>query len=474
MLIEINRFVEAMSRATDFAEAEMLNILPYHEKRVGILAGRMGEYMGLDRETIYALTMAGALHDCALAEYLDDEFTESGGGHVKSELDMEPHCRAGERMIKNFPFYSLVKGAILHHHDRADGSGALGAKAEDTPMYGQILHIADGADARFSLYTMDPDKYRELMAWVEKNTGSIFSPECSRIFREALDYDIFDRIQGEGSIAMLEEMLPSMKVDISTSVLREISEILAHTTDYKSHFTWRHSLGIAEKAETLGHYYGYDQEKCDKLYIAGALHDIGKLLVPNDILEKPAKLTSEEYQTIQNHAMGTWKLLHPIGGMEDITRWAALHHEKLDGSGYPFGMTGDQLGHEERMMACLDIYQAMTEERPYKPGLTHEEAMRILYKMGRAGQLDEQIIEDINCCCGGYCTIPPEHSANTTATRGSGVPVTSGVDNSVTPEPGTTAQRWRCPVCGYIHEGSLPAGFICPRCEQPGSIFERD
>ncbi len=453
MLIEFTKFINAVSTATDFVEAEIRGLPHYHEKRVALLANRMAACLGMDEDTVYALTLAGALHDCAFSEYLSDEYSASGG--TQEELNMASHCRTGERMLLSFPFYEKVAGAVLYHHDRADGRGALGKRAGETPLCAQILHIADMADIRFSLYTMSPEKFAELRAWISTETGAAFSPEVSRCFLDAVDYPLLESIAGENAPEAFRAAVPCVRIDVSVHVLRELATFLAHITDYKSHFTWRHSLGIAEKAELIGEYYGYSREMCDKLFIAGALHDLGKLLIPNDILEKPGKLTPEEYREITNHALGTWELLHGIGGMEDITRWAALHHEKLDGSGYPFGYTAKDLGKNERLMACLDIYQALVEERPYKHGLSHAEAMAILNKMGAAGQLDTDIIRDIDAC----------HAVHSTAAA---QPAPQQAE-----ERSYAGEAWRCPVCGYVYEGPLPPDFICPRCEQPGTIFER-
>lgn len=219
-------------------------------------------------------------------------------------------------------------------------------------------------------------------------------------------------------------------------------------------------MGIAKKAEMMGEYYGLDDDICSCLYIAGALHDIGKLMIPENILEKPGKLTREEYSEIQNHAMGTYRMLSNIGGLEDITRWAALHHEKLDGSGYPFGLKGNQLGKMERLMACLDIYQALCEERPYKKGFSHKAAIDILKEMGANNQLDPEIIKDIDDCMGSYET---ENNAS--------FQISSDDDN--TELFVGEKEFWRCPVCGYQYDGTLPEEFICPRCEQPGTVFVR-
>ena len=116
-------------------------------------------------------------------------------------------------------------------------------------------------------------------------------------------------------------------------------------------------------------------------------------------------------------------------------------------------MKADSLGKNERLLACLDIYQALVEERPYKAGLSHQEAIDILHKMGNEGQLDDGIINDIDKC----------FIATNVHSKKSAEPLESIHDK----------EAWKCPVCGYIYEGELPQDFICPRCEQPRSIFKK-
>ena len=146
----------------------------------------------------------------------------------------------------------------------------------------------------------------------------------------------------------------------------------------------------------MGSFYGYDEEKLTKLYLAGCLHDIGKLVIDRDVLEKPDKLTDTEYIHIQTHAYYTFFILSPIRGLKDVTAWASNHHEKLDGTGYPFGKKASELTKEERLLGCLDIYQALSEKRPYKSGMSHEQSMKILYDMADTGKLDSDICKDID------------------------------------------------------------------------------
>ena len=150
----------------------------------------------------------------------------------------------------------------------------------------------------------------------------------------------------------------------------------------------------------LARHMGFDEETAQKMYLAGALHDIGKVAIGNEILEKPGKLTEDEFKTMKHHAAYTYYILSGVDDFEEIRDWTAFHHERLDGSGYPFGKSAANLNTQERMMACIDIYQALTEGRPYKQGMPHEKAYGILRDMAEKGWIDAGIVEEIDACFG--------------------------------------------------------------------------
>jgi HD-GYP domain-containing protein (c-di-GMP phosphodiesterase class II) len=145
-----------------------------------------------------------------------------------------------------------------------------------------------------------------------------------------------------------------------------------------------------------GGYYGYDKSRRAELYLAAALHDIGKLVTPRKILEKPGKLNDEEFLIIQDYVRLTYELLKGIKGFESICNTASRHHEKLNGAGYPFGLKGDQLNFNDRLLAGIDVYQAVSEERPYHSRRNHGETMPILYAMADAGVLDRDVVGDLD------------------------------------------------------------------------------
>ena len=114
----------------------------------------------------------------------------------------------------------------------------------------------------------------------------------------------------------------------------------------------------------------------------------------------PDKLTDDDFSKMKNHAGYTYLILSEVNDFEEIRDWAAFHHEKLNGKGYPFGKTAAELNEPERMMACVDIYQALTEDRPYKKGLSHEKTCDILDDMSQNGFIDSDISKTIRECFG--------------------------------------------------------------------------
>ena len=397
-----NDLIYSISYALDYVERDVVMVSTHHSKRVAYLAASMGRALGCAREDLLNLAACAALHDNALSEYQQKKLLD--GQELTPENFMENlgyHCTVGEKNISQLSFYPSVRGAILCHHERADGRGPFGRTAAETPVFSRLIHIADTVDAQFDLSAVPPEKYRQIRLFVRAGTDTLYDPQTAETFLDCFSSPEKLSLDPEGLDRRLAEELPEVRAEYSPGELIRLAGIFSKIIDYKSPFTCDHSQGIAEKARRMGAWYGWDEDTQAQLYLAGALHDVGKLMVRADLLEKPGKLTAEEYGHVQNHAYGSYLVLHDIRGMEEISRWAYLHHEKLDGSGYPFGKTAAELNQKERLMACLDIYQALREPRPYKDGMPHEKAMELLSGMARAGKLDADIVRDIGACFGG-------------------------------------------------------------------------
>jgi putative nucleotidyltransferase with HDIG domain len=148
-----------------------------------------------------------------------------------------------------------------------------------------------------------------------------------------------------------------------------LCEAFAGIVDAKSPFTFQHSIGVTEVAVGLAREMGLGSPKVTIIRRAALLHDIGKLGVSNAILDKPGKLTSGEWEIMKMHPVYTKKILAIITGFEEIAAVSAAHHERLDGSGYPDGMSAKELTLAARIIAVADVFQALTEKRAYRDSM---------------------------------------------------------------------------------------------------------
>lgn len=436
MRTERNQLLTVLSEALDCVEKELIGVTDHHAKRVAMCCIRMAEHTQLTQDERDALAVSALLHDSALSEYRERYL--SGTDLVQV---LTGHCRVGEENLRFIPG-DVSRDFVLYHHERADGSGPFALTAEETPLGAQLIHVADQLDRNFPLGSATAADLPALRAFLDDNRGTFFAPQVCEYMNAVLTEE-FLRELSDDNIALSKVQIPDA---ICETDLRALSGLFARVIDYKSSFTRAHSVGLAEKAEAMARYYRWDDEQAEQLYCAGALHDIGKLMVERDVLEKPGKLDQREYQHIQSHAFETHRLLSMLRGMEDITRWASNHHEKLNGKGYPFGLTAQELDQKSRLLACLDIYQALTEDRPYKAGMTHTKAISILREMAEKGELDSAITEDI------ACAFHTEDSGDTAA----------------------VTALFQCSVCGHIYEGdTMPDHYECPVCGQRETAFLR-
>jgi HD-GYP domain-containing protein (c-di-GMP phosphodiesterase class II) len=162
--------------------------------------------------------------------------------------------------------------------------------------------------------------------------------------------------------------------------------------DFRSRFTASHTSGVAAVAGFLAPLAGIGGSAARRVAVAAGLHDLGKLAVPSEILEKERPLAQEERTALRDHPAYGWRILERVQGMEEINRWANLHHELLDGSGYPFGLSAGEIPHESRLVAVADVFTALTEERPYRRGMSPREAVGILGDMADEGALDHELV----------------------------------------------------------------------------------
>jgi len=402
--VRMDSLIKSIAAALDIVESELVGTSTNHGKRIAVLCAKMGKVLGKNTEEITALTVCALLHDSALTEYILSEKMDGD-----SDKAMKKHCEIGQRNVDALCFKTNVKDFVLYHHEHADGTGPFGIREGEGPLEAELITIADSLDAKYHLQRLTQEELPGIRNIIVNETGKHYGKKAAQTMLEILDWSTILSLKDDVIKQTAVDSLSPWTVDVQTETVLGLAGFVARIIDYKSAFTHKHSTQIANKAWFMGKYYKYDMEKLSELYLAAALHDLGKLAIPSEILEKPGKLTNEEFDIIKRHVRITWELLKDVEGFETICQWASNHHEKADGNGYPFGKKVNDLDFNSKLLVCLDLYQAICEERPYHPGRNHADTMKIINEMADTGKIDKDIVKDIDIVLAPYdCKdIPP-------------------------------------------------------------------
>jgi len=383
------------SRAFDIIEAELVGASKYHSLRVAALCAKMGRETGYDNDSLSALFFCALFHDNALTEYT---LTQRLGGY--KEIDLKPHCEYGQRNVEWLPFKKNIDGYILHHHSCESGAGPFGVR--EFPHEAALIGAADMVDVINNLQRITPNGLSALRDKVASCIGSFSTTSALEKLLDILDAELLESLRDENIHTTVRRSAPPWKTQVGDESVLRLAHFIAYIIDCKSKYTRKHTEQIAGRAWFMGEYYNYTREEKTKLYLAAALHDIGKIATPSEVLEKPDKLDKEEYKIIMDHVRHTQDWLDEVEGLGEIRRWASEHHEKLDGTGYPQKKHDTELDFNSRLLACIDIYQAVCEERPYHSARSHGETIPILYDMADKGFIDKKIVKDLDEAMPGY------------------------------------------------------------------------
>ncbi|AEA33411.1 HD domain-containing phosphohydrolase [Hippea maritima] len=217
-------------------------------------------------------------------------------------------------------------------------------------------------------------------------------------FSEPINIDHDFKLALQNSAAHLAFMLVAAKnlstlnnklIDTEESFLESFILMM----EARDVYTKGHSKRVALYAKAIAKALGYSQKDQDLIYLAGILHDIGKIGIPDNILLKPGKLTPNEYRIIKNHAEFSYQIIKNIKKFEDIAEFVRYHHERCDGSGYPKGLMCDEIPEGARILAIADVFDAITSTRPYRKKLSVDRALDVLIEMGKG--LDQSIVAKV-------------------------------------------------------------------------------
>lgn len=189
-----------------------------------------------------------------------------------------------------------------------------------------------------------------------------------------------------------EKSLMKEEQENMRSMIEETAYALAEAVEAKDKYTHGHSSRVAEYSEMIAIQLGKDERECRNIYLAGLLHDVGKIGIPENIINKDSKLTDEEYNVIKTHPVIGNQILKKIKKNPDLSIGAHYHHERYDGKGYPEGLAGEEIPEIARIIAVADAYDAMTSKRSYRDPLPQEVVRKEIVK-GKGTQFDPEFAE---------------------------------------------------------------------------------
>jgi len=193
---------------------------------------------------------------------------------------------------------------------------------------------------------------------------------------------------------LLKEQIRTLKLkqEEDRIYIRETTEAFAKIIDMKDTYTNGHSSRVAKYTAMLAKELGYDEETVEKYYRIALLHDIGKVGIPKEVLNKPGRLTEEEYELIKSHAEKGYDALKDISIMPELAIGAGSHHERPDGKGYPKGLKGDEIPRVAQIIAVADCFDAMYSDRPYRKCLPFDKVVATIREISGT-QLTEDVVE---------------------------------------------------------------------------------
>ncbi|MBT5469658.1 MAG: HD domain-containing protein [Nitrospina sp.] len=383
--VSLSDMLFSLSTALDLIDINLYD----HHNRVCYISVQLAKALRFSTEEINDIYMAAIMHDIGAIAFSD---------RMKllnfEAKDAHHHAQLGYELLSKFSPFSSFAPLVRFHHVKWENGKGRRAFGEKVPYASHVIHLADRIAVLLDRRKPVFGQVKSISERIIKHSGRFFVPAFVDAFldiskREAFWLDLknsqMDRV--------IQKFSPLPKTSLTMENLTELARFFSLIIDTRSRFTATHSSGVAFCAAKLGSLMDMSAQDCSKLKIAGYLHDLGKLAVPDTILTKPDKLNDKEWQSMRAHPYNTQIILEKVRGLEDITYWASHHHEDLNGKGYPFGITAEELTLGARVVAAADIFTALTEDRPYRKGMEKEKIQSAFSKLSSQGKLDCQVVE---------------------------------------------------------------------------------
>jgi HD-GYP domain-containing protein (c-di-GMP phosphodiesterase class II) len=299
------------------------------------------------------------------------------------------HCAAAADLAEQLGLGAEVRDDLRYTFERWDGKGPMKLAKAEIPLTMRLVALTDIVEVFHRAGGIDA-----AVAVARKRSGSQFDPGLVELFVERAA-ELLAELDAATTWDTVIDAEPSLRPVLSEEQLDAALEAIADFTDLKSPYTAGHSRGVADLAAEAAPGLGLPQSDAPLLRRAGLVHDLGRLGVSNAVWDKPAALTPHEWERVRLHPYLTERMLASAHALAPAGALAAQHHERLDGSGYPRGLSGDALSPAVRLLTAADCYHAMREPRPHRRALLPSEAEAELRREVTSGRLDGDAVDAV-------------------------------------------------------------------------------
>jgi HD-GYP domain-containing protein (c-di-GMP phosphodiesterase class II)/DNA-binding CsgD family transcriptional regulator len=320
------------------------------------------------------------------------------------------HAAFARALAERLGLPDEVQESVGSSYEQWDGKGWPGDLGGDRiPAAARLSQFAEFVEVAHRVGGIDA-----ALALAERRAGSQFDPALSEVLR-ADPEAILGELDSAHTWTAVIDAEPALRVTLKGDAFDRALLAVADFVDLKSPYTLGHARAVAELAAAAGERLALAEDEIALLRRAGLVHDFGRLGVSNSIWDKPGPLGAGEWERVRLHPYLTERMLQQSAALAPLAAIAVQHRERLDGSGYPKGLSGGAISRPARILGAVDAYRSMCEPRPYRPPLTAEQAAAELQADARAGKLDAEAVAAVLAAAGHPVTSRREWPAGLTA-----------------------------------------------------------
>lgn len=395
LLVNVGCHSDAHEQAKWFGDDIALKAAKY-EHELGSLSGALA-----------SLRMIGSGNPPLHRFRVGMEFMVSG--HRELDGMIAAHAALARQLAVQLSLPDPVQQAVGASYEQWNGNGWPGTlSGADIPIASRVCQLAEFVEVAHRVGSIEA-----AMSLAKKRAGAQFDPEVAATFCERAETILTDLDSHTWDTVIAAE--PALSVCLDDAQFESALVAIADFVDLKSPYTLGHAKAVAVLVGDAAESAGFDPQATASVRRAGLVHGLGRLGVSNAIWDKPGPLGAGEWERVRMHPYITERMLHQSRALAPLAEIAVQYRERLDGSGYPRGLTGGAISRAARLLGAADAYRSMCEPRPHRDALTPDDAARELRNEVKAGRLDGELVEAVLSAAGHRALRRPEGPAGLTA-----------------------------------------------------------